>query len=229
MRLDKMVADAAAVTRSQARKKIKGGAVEVNGAVVRDISAQVSEKDALTVSGENLQYKKYIYLMLNKPQGVVSATEDKRQKTVMELIPGEYKRYSLFPVGRLDIDTTGFLLLTNDGETAHKILSPNKKVGKTYVVTAKLPVTEDMLCALREGVDIGGVITKKADARLLSPDTVRLTIYEGKFHQIKRMFYVVGNEVISLKRIAYGNVFLDAALKEGMYRPLTDEELKKLV
>ena len=229
MRLDKMVADAAAVTRSQARKKIKGGAVEVNGAVVRDISAQVSEKDALTVSGENLQYKKYIYLMLNKPQGVVSATEDKRQKTVMELIPGEYKRYSLFPVGRLDIDTTGFLLLTNDGETAHKILSPNKKVGKTYVVTAKLPVTEDMLCALREAVDIGGVITKKADARLLSPDTVRLTIYEGKFHQIKRMFYAVGNEVISLKRIAYGNVFLDAALKEGMYRPLTDEELKKLV
>lgn len=229
MRLDKMVADAAAVTRSQARKKIKGGAVEVNGAVVRDISAQVSEKDALTVSGENLQYKKYIYLMLNKPQGVVSATEDKRQKTVMELIPGEYKRYSLFPVGRLDIDTTGFLLLTNDGETAHKILSPNKKVGKTYVVTAKLPVTEDMLCALREGVDIGGVITKKADARLLSPDTVRLTIYEGKFHQIKRMFYAVGNEVILLKRTAYGNVFLDAALKEGMYRPLTDEELKKLV
>ena len=132
-------------------------------------------------------------------------------------------------MGRLDIDTTGFLLLTNDGETAHKILSPNKKVGKTYVVTAKLPVTEDMLCALREGVDIGGVITKKADARLLSPDTVRLTIYEGKFHQIKRMFYAVGNEVILLKRIAYGNVFLDAALKEGMYRPLTDEELKKLV
>lgn len=229
MRLDKMVADSAAVTRSRARKKIKSGAVEVNGAVVRDISAQVSEKDALTVSGENLQYKKYIYLMLNKPQGVLSATEDKRQKTVMELIPGEYKRYSLFPVGRLDIDTTGFLLLTNDGETAHKILSPNKKVGKTYIVTAKLPVTENMLCALREGVDIGGVITKKADARLLSPDTVRLTIYEGKFHQIKRMFHAVGNEVIALKRIAYGNVFLDAALKEGKYRPLTDEELEKLV
>lgn len=229
MRLDKMVADSAAVTRSQARKKIKSGAVEVNGAVVRDISAQVSEKDSLTVSGENLQYKRYIYLMLNKPQGVLSATEDKRQKTVMELIPGEYKRYSLFPVGRLDIDTTGFLLLTNDGETAHKILSPNKKVGKTYIVTAKLPVTEDMLFTLREGVDIGGVITKKADACLLSPDTVRLTIYEGKFHQIKRMFHAVGNEVSALKRIAYGNVFLDAALKEGKYRPLTDEELEKLV
>lgn len=228
MRLDKMVADCAAVTRSEARKFIKNGQVCLNGAPKTDIAVHVSENDALTINGATYAYKKFIYLMLNKPQGCISATSDGKQKTVMDLIEPSYRRYKLFPAGRLDIDTTGFLLITNDGELAHRLLSPNKKTGKTYVVTSRLPVTEKMLALLERGVDIGECVTSPARAERMSACETRLTIYEGKFHQIKRMFAAVGNEVTALRRIAYGDLYIDESLKEGQYRSLTDEEISLL-
>ncbi len=228
MRLDKMVADCAAVTRSEARKLIKSGEVCVNGIPKTDIAVHVSEDDALTVNGTAYTYKKYIYLMLNKPQGYISATTDKSLKTVMDLIDPSYRRCKLFPAGRLDIDTTGFLLITNDGELAHRLLAPNKKTGKTYIVTSRLPVTEKMLALFESGVDIGECVTSPARVERISPCETRLTIYEGKFHQIKRMFAVVGNEVTALRRIAYGSLYIDDKLKEGEYRALREDEIMLL-
>lgn len=228
MRLDKYVADAAALTRSEARKLIKNGAVKIDGNVVRDIALQVAENVSATLNDKELTYKKYIYIMLNKPRGYVSATEDRRQQTVLDLLEPSYSRYRLFPAGRLDIDTEGFLLLTNDGELAHNILAPNKNVGKTYFVLLEKNITEKELQALRDGVDIGECITKGAKVKRISDNEIELTITEGKFHQIKRMANAVDNCVVYLKRLAYGNLYLDESLKTGEYRHLTEEEIKNI-
>ena len=166
--------------------------------------------------------------MLNKPQGYVSATEDKKQKTVLDLLDPSYSRYQLFPVGRLDIDTEGFLLLTNDGDLAHNMLSPNKNVGKTYFLRLKNPITDEEIEHLESGVDIGECVTKPAEAKKISENEITLTITEGKFHQIKRMAHGVGNEVTYLKRLAYGNFYLDETLETGDYRALTEKEAEDL-
>ena len=228
MRLDKFVADAAAFTRSEARKAIKSGAVRYEDKIIKDISYQVDEDAHIFVNGEEVTYKKYIYIMMNKPQGVVSATEDKKQKTVLSLLPEAFSRYDLFPAGRLDIDTVGFLLLTNDGALAHNLLSPNKNTGKTYFVRLEKSISDDEIASLEKGVDIGECITKEAKVKRVSENEINLTITEGKFHQIKRMAKAVGNNVIYLKRLSYGTLFLDESLKEGEYRFLTDEEVKLL-
>lgn len=224
MRLDKYISDAAALTRSEARKVIKGGSVKVGEDIVKDISRQVMENDCVKLNDKEVIYKKYVYIMLNKPSGYVSATEDKKQQTVMELIDPSYKRYQLFPVGRLDIDTEGFLLLTNDGELAHNLLSPNKKVGKTYFVRLNEKINDKEISMLECGVDIGECITKPSVVERISENEINLTITEGKFHQIKRMAKAVSNEVVYLRRLSYGELYIDETLDKGEYRCLTDEE-----
>jgi len=225
MRLDKLVADSAAVTRSEARSLIKKGLVLINGEAIKDISAQIDENSALSVNGKNVSYSKYIYIMLNKPSGYVSATEDKKQKTVMELLDPSFKRYSLFPAGRLDIDTEGFLLITNDGDFAHNLLSPSKKVGKTYFVRYDKAVSDYSLERFEKGVDIGECITKPAKTQRISENEIYLTITEGKFHQIKRMAFSEGLCVSYLKRMAYGGLWLDESLKNGEYKVINQEDL----
>lgn len=228
MRLDKYISDAAAMTRSQSRKAIKSGRVSRAGQVLKDISLFVSEDEILFLDGEEMAYKKYVYIMLHKPAGVISATEDKRQKTVLDLLPSSYSRYDLFPVGRLDIDTEGFLLLTNDGDLAHNMLSPNKDVGKTYFVRFEKDITDEEITLLENGVDIGVCITKPAKAERINKNEINLTITEGKFHQIKKMANAVGNSVAYLKRLAYGHFYLDEALPKGAYRELLTEEVENL-
>ena len=228
MRLDKLVSDAGALTRSEARKEIKKGNVTVDGIILTDISAQVDENSSLFINDKEFAYKKYVYLMLNKPAGYVSATEDKSKKTVLDLIGDSYFRYNLFPVGRLDIDTVGFLLLTNDGDLCHKLCAPSKDFGKTYFVRLEKSISDEDISRLEEGVFIGDIKTKPAKVERISENEIHLTITEGKFHQIKRMAKAVGNEVIYLKRLSYGNVFLDETLKEGEFRHLTSKELESL-
>ena len=228
MRLDKFISDGAAMTRSQSRKAIKSGRVTRSGEVLKDIALSVSEDEIILLDGLEITYKKYVYIMLHKPAGVISATEDKRQKTVLDLLDPSYSRYDLFPVGRLDIDTEGFLLLTNDGDLAHNMLSPNKDVGKTYFVRLEKDITDKEIALLENGVDIGVCMTKPSKAQRISENEINLTITEGKFHQIKKMANAVGNNVAYLKRLAYGDFYLDESLPKGNYRELSAQEVEKL-
>ena len=235
MRLDKYLADMGEGTRQEVKKQIRRGAVTVNGETVRSPERKVSEGDQVCLDGIEVTYAKMEYYMLNKPGGVVSATEDKRDRTVLDLIQDK-KRKDLFPVGRLDRDTEGLLLITNDGELSHRLLSPRRHVDKTYYAEVDGRTTEQTKKAFREGVDIGTreepLVTMPADLEILEAgrdlSRVRLTIREGKFHQVKRMFHAQGMEVVYLKRESMGPLRLDESLKPGEYRPLTEEEIKRL-
>ena len=229
IRLDKFLCNMEAGTRSQVKDMIKKGQVTVNGMVCKTSDCKVQEDvDKVCLLGKELSYQTFYYYMLNKPQGVVSATIDNLDKTVLDLLkdaPGK----DLFPVGRLDKDTEGLLLITNDGALSHRLLSPKKHVPKTYYVETKSPFTESMKTALEEGVDIGEEkLTLPAKVNVLDECHIELTITEGKFHQVKRMLKAVHNEVIYLKRLSMGTLMLDEHLKLGEYRPLTKEELQKL-
>ncbi len=225
MRLDKLISDALGVTRKESKNLIKKALVEIGGEIVKDPSANVNEKDELVIEGKRVYYQKFIYLMMNKPQGYISATDDKRQKTVLDLLPENFARFNLFPAGRLDIDTEGFLLLTNDGQTAHNLLSPAKKVGKEYFVRLEKPLSDNDILTIEAGVDIGGYITKPAKIVRESENECVITIVEGKFHQVKKMFETVANKVIYLKRISFASLPLDSSLPLGGYRPLTEKEV----
>lgn len=225
MRLDKLVADSVGITRKDSKNLIKKGLVSVNGAVIKDAAFSASETDRLTVNGSEAVYKKFIYIMLNKPQGFLSATDDTRQKTVLDLLPPNFSRFNLFPAGRLDKDTEGFLLLTNDGQTAHNLLSPSKKVAKEYFARLLSPLSPDDVRLLESGVDIGGYITKPAKVKITGNCECVITIVEGKFHQVKKMFEAVGNKVTYLKRISFASLPLDPSLAVGEYRFLTDSEV----
>ncbi len=225
MRLDKFVSDAIGVTRKDSKNLIKKGLVSVNGVILKDAGASVSENDTLVIDGKQAEYKKFIYLMMNKPQGYISATDDRRQKTVLDLLDESFSRYDLFPAGRLDIDTEGFLLLTNDGQTAHNLLSPAKKVGKEYFARLEKPLSDEDIVAIEQGVDIGNYVTKPSKIVRQSENECVITIVEGKFHQVKKMFECVGNKVVYLKRISFASLPLDPALALGEYRFLTKEEV----
>lgn len=230
MRLDKFLSNSGVGSRSQVKVLIKKGQVLVNGCKARSGDDVIDEtSDIVICQGKQISLQKYRYYMLNKPPGVVSATEDKTDKTVLECLPVELRK-DLFPVGRLDKDTTGLLLLTNDGELSHNLLSPRKHVDKTYYVTCEKSVTEEQMEALRVGVDIGDdKITLPALARAgACANELYLTIREGRFHQVKRMLQAVDNQVIGLKRIGMGSLMLDKTLKPGEYRELTSEELRDL-
>lgn len=231
IRLDKYLADMGLGTRTEVKKDIKKGRISVNGEIIKSPEYKIdTQTDAVLADGKEIAYEELIYYMLNKPQGVVSATEDRRDKTVLDLI-SEKKRKDLFPVGRLDKDTEGLLLITNDGELAHNLLAPKKHVDKKYFVRLKVPLSEENRKRLEEGVDIGeDKLTLPAQVFVLNEerDEAEIIIREGKFHQIKRMFHAVGNEVVFLKRLSMGSLVLDEALLPGEYRLLTPQEIERL-
>ncbi|KRN34210.1 pseudouridine synthase [Liquorilactobacillus mali] len=236
MRLDKFIADAKGLTRSQAKKLIKDGSVSVNQKKIKQTKYQIDAKlDVVQLEGTTVIYQKYSYYMMNKPKNVVSATSDESEKTVVDLI-AETKRKGLFPVGRLDKDTTGLLLLTNDGELAHKLLSPKKHVTKIYRALIAGEVTEETIQIFAKGITLrDDETTKPAILRVLATDSkekeskVEISITEGKYHQIKRMFGAVSMKVQELKRVQMGNLKLDEKVNLGEYRELTSEELSNLV
>lgn len=244
VRLDKFLADAGAGTRSEVKKFIQKGQVQVNGVPIKKPEQKVdAEADKVTLNGQSFgAAPEFVYYLLHKPAGYVSATEDRRDKTVLELVPGESRR-NLFPVGRLDKDTEGLLLITDDGALAHELLSPKKHVDKTYYACVDGRVTEEDVKRIAEGVDIGEEkITLPAQLEILSvretgasteeksqwESEIRLTIHEGRFHQVKRMMEAVGKKVIYLKRLSMGTLVLPPELNKGECRPLTSEELESL-
>lgn len=230
MRLDKFLSETTTESRSQVKKEIRQGMVTVNGIVEKLPEKQIDEKtDCVCLKGKELHYQLFVYFMLNKPAGVVSATEDNLSKTVVELLSREDYRKDIFPAGRLDKDTEGFLLLTNDGELAHRLLSPKKHVDKTYFVRLRDALSEEAAAKLETGVSIGEKKdTRPAKVERVDTDTILLTIQEGKFHQVKRMLQAVDNQVLYLKRITFGGLSLDEGLAPGEYRALSDEEVKLL-
>lgn len=228
IRLDKYICKAAGLTRSDARKQIKAGRVTVDGCPEKKPDRKVSPHDRVSLDGETLGYQEYVYLMLHKPRGVVSATEDDRDRTVLDLI--DRPAPDLFPVGRLDKDTEGLLLITNDGALAHRLLSPRRHVDKTYFARLDGPVGDKEIQAFRQGLDIGEKNrTMPAKLEPLQENDVRITIREGKFHQVKRMAHKVGRQVLYLKRLSMGPLVLDETLKPGEYRELTGEEIANLL
>ena len=229
IRLDKLLADSGLGTRSSVRDLIKSGKVRVNEVPAKDPGQKVDpDNDLIAVNGKNISYEEYEYFMLNKPAGVVTATEDKKQTTVLDLIKDKKSR-KLFPVGRLDKDTVGLLLITNDGELSHKLLAPGHHVDKTYLVRTDKPIDEELVERFKEGVDIGDEkLTLPAKLRLTDQSEAEITIVEGRYHQIKRMFEAFGLEVVYLKRLSMGELRLDETLEEGSYRRLTDDEIKCL-
>ena len=235
IRLDKYLADMGCGTRQEVKKFIRSGQVSVDEIVVKKPETKVEQTvQEVFLNGEKVGYESFEYYMLNKPAGVISATEDQSCQTVVDLIKDK-KRKDLFPVGRLDKDTEGLLLITNDGALAHRLVSPKKHVDKCYFARICGKVTEEDVRSFEKGVNIGSQeqpeITMPGKLEIITSDDIskiRLTIQEGKFHQVKRMFQAVGKEVIYLKRLRMGTLILDENLGIGEYRPLTKEELEKL-
>ncbi len=227
IRLDKYLADMGVGTRTEVKNIVKKGKVIINGQVIKDPAYKVSDKDKVECEGINIIYESFEYYMLNKPAGVVTATEDKRDRTVIDCIIS--KRHDLFPVGRLDKDTEGLLLITNDGEMAHKLLTPKKHVAKTYYVELENDLSTDYIEKFDEGIILkDGTKTRPGILEIINNKKGYLTIYEGKFHQVKRMFEALDNKVIYLKRISMGSLRLDKELKTGEFRALTEEEIENL-
>ncbi len=230
-RLDKIVSKAGAVSRSDARGLILRGLVTVDGAVIRDIGFKVDEKDCkITLDGKPLNFKEYIYIIMNKPKGVLSASEDKKAETVIDLLPDEFKRRNLFPVGRLDKNTTGLLLITDDGDFAHKLLSPSKKVPKEYIATLDGEINGEVVDGFLRGVTLkdGTKLSSAKVEKLSNPFEAKVTITEGKYHQIKRMFGLYDLGVNELKRISFAGLFLPKDLREGEFRELSNQEMQTI-
>ena len=233
-RLDKVLSNLGYGSRKEIKQAIRKGLIEVNGELVKDNGMQVDpEADKIVVNGEEIFYRKYIYLMMNKPDGVVSATVDNRDETVIDLLEVEHQVFNPFPVGRLDKDTVGLLLLTNDGELNHRLISPKWKVDKIYYAKIDKKVTEEDIKKFKNGITLDdGYVCKEAKLEILEAtedgSEVMITIQEGKYHQVKRMFEAVGKTVVYLKRVEFGTLKLDEDLDEGEYRELTEEELNIL-
>ena len=229
MRLDKFLCDTVNLSRKESRDFVKKGLVTVNGLKITDFGYQINESsDKVTFKDSLITYEKYVYFMLNKPAGYISATQDPSDKTVMDLFKEEGRK-DLFPVGRLDKDTLGLLIITNDGDLSHHLTSPRHHVKKTYLTGIDHPLTDDDIKTLCGGIELkGDGITGPAEVKVIEPDLIELTIGEGMYHQVKRMLKAVGNEVVSLKRISIGGLKLDESLNEGTYRRLTEEEIKLL-
>lgn len=225
IRIDKYLCDMLIGSRSEIKEYIRKKLITVDGVVVTDPGMKISEDSAVTFKGEPLQYKQFMYYMLNKPQGVVSATKDNIDTTVMDLLKGVNTR-DMFPVGRLDKDTEGLLIITNDGELSHRLLSPRSHVDKCYLVQLMHSITADDIKSLSKGVDIGDdTLTLPAKVEAIAADRIYLTITEGRYHQVKRMLEAVGNKVVFLKRVSFGPLELDSDLAPGQYRELDDSEI----
>lgn len=235
MRLDKCLADCGLGTRSEVKSLLKAKRITVNGKVVNNGKVQVNpETDEILFDGEKIQYEEFVYIMMNKPKGVVSATEDNLHKTVLDLIDPIYFKKGVFPVGRLDIDTHGLLLLTNDGELAHRLLSPKKHVTKIYQARVEGVMTAEDAAAFEKGIVLSdGTECMPARLDILSTaqdeSIVQIHLKEGKFHQVKRMVKAFGKTVVDLQRLTMGPLKLDESLALGESRPLTEEELESLM
>lgn len=229
-RLDKLLANTGKWSRKEARLMIQSGRVQVEGQFVRDIGSKFLENAVILVGGEAISGGKYRYIMLHKPQGVVSATEDRVEKTVLDLLPAELQNIGLFPVGRLDKDTVGLLILTNDGALSHRLLSPKHHVEKSYYGELARPISEETIPAFQEGLVLGdGTKCLPAKLRILQDGMAfHVTIAQGIYHQVRRMMAASGSHVTYLKRLSMGELFLDDALSEGKWRFLTENEVKIL-
>ena len=229
MRLDKFIVEAGLATRTEVSKLCKAGAVCVNGVVVRRASGHIEPvTDKVTLHGKEVIWREFTYVMLNKPDGYVSATDDGRFPTVIELLPDELRRIGLFPCGRLDKNTLGLMLLTNNGPLAHKLLAPKNHVDKKYRFTVKFPISESDVAELESGVDIGGYITAPCKVEMIDEKNGYITLTEGKYHQIKLMAEAVHNQITYLERVTFGPISLDTTLERGEWRMLTPEEEKAL-
>ena len=232
MRLDKFLVELGVGSRKEVKELVKKGSVKINNQPIKNSEYKIDEENDKVYLNDNLLvYEKFVYLMLNKPAGVVSATFDKKDKTVLDLI-NEYKHLNLFPFGRLDKDSEGLLIISNDGKLAHELLSPKKHVDKKYYVDVQGLVTEEDIKKFKEGIILDdGYLCKSSALEIIeSGETSKcyVTISEGKFHQVKRMFESVNKKVIYLKRITFGNITLDVNLKLGQYRKLNIEEIERL-
>ena len=229
MRLDKYFSTIGRLSRKECLVEAKKGRICVNGEVVKNPSVHVDpERDEITLSGERVSFRKYFYLMLNKPEGTISSTENS-ERTVMKLLSPEYERAGGFPCGRLDVDTVGLLLITNDGDTAHMLLSPKRHVVKTYRFCCSEPLDSEMIASLEGGVDLGDFVTAPAKVNMTDATSGEISISEGKFHQIKRMLASVGSGITYLERVRFGPLELDASLERGEWRELTKAETDSLL
>ena len=236
MRLDKFLVACAVGSRTEVKNFLKAGRVTVNGKKEKSAKLQINEEsDEICFDGQKLEYEEFVYYMMNKPQGVISATEDPKHKTVLDLLDDLARSKEVFPVGRLDIDTHGLLLLTNDGKLAHALLSPKRHVDKTYLARINGVMTDADVETFAQGVPLKDFTCQPAKLELVSMDAeknqslVRVTIAEGKFHQVKRMVAYCGKEVVDLQRLTMGTLTLDEDLKRGEWRRLTKEELEGLL
>ncbi len=227
-RLDKILANSGFGTRKEVKKLVRWGIVKIDGEVVKSADIKIdTEKSKITVNDEPVVYKEFVYLMLNKPDGYVSATEDNVYPTVTELVPEEFMHYDLFPVGRLDVDTEGLIILTNNGKFAHNITSPKKHIAKKYFVIPEKPITDDDKKVFASGMNLGDFTAMPATLEECK-DGCYVTIFEGKFHQVKRMFEKINNNVTYLKRVQIGKLELDENLKIGEIKELSEGDLELL-
>ena len=231
IRLDKYISDAIPCTRKEATAYIKSRRVTVDGKIINAADTKIDEKSAVVAfDGKPFSYSKFIYIMLNKPEGLISATEDERDKTVMSLLPESYMTKGLFPAGRLDRDTTGLLILTNDGETAHRLLSPKYNKKKIYRVTAEKPFKEADIEALKKGVMLDDGKTKPSVLEITEdPHVAYMTLTEGRFHEVKRICLALDNLCVALERVRFAELDLDKNLERGEWRILTEDEIKLLL
>lgn len=236
MRLDKYLVACAVGSRTEVKDFLKSGRVMVNSKKEKSAKLQINEEtDEICFDGQKLDYEEFVYYMMNKPQGVISATEDPKHKTVLDLLDDLARSKEVFPVGRLDIDTHGLLLLTNDGQLAHALLSPKRHVDKTYLAQVDGIMTQEDVEIFAQGIPLKDFICQPAKLELVSVDSeknqsqIRVTIAEGKFHQVKRMVAYCGKEVVDLQRLTMGTLTLDENLKRGEWRRLTTEELENLL
>ena len=233
-RLDKVISNLGFGSRKEIKVIARKGLIEVDGVIVKDSGTLIDpEKSIIKVNGEEIYYRKYIYLMMNKPDDVISATYDSRDQTVIDLLEVEHQVFEPFPIGRLDKDTVGLLLLTNDGELNHRLISPKYHVDKVYYAKIDKKVTEEDIVKFKKGITLDdGYVCKEAKLEILEVSDkgseIKLTIQEGKFHQVKRMFEAVDKKVTYLKRIEFGGLLLDSDLEEGEYRELSEEEINLL-
>ena len=236
MRLDKFLVACAVGSRTEVKNLLKAGRVMVNGKKEKSAKLQIDEgRDEICFDGQVLEYEEFVYYMMNKPQGVISATEDPKHRTVLDLLDDIARSKEVFPVGRLDIDTHGLLLLTNDGKLAHALLSPKRHVDKTYLAQVKGIMTQEDVETFVKGIPLKDFTCQPAKLEIVSVDSVknqslvRVTIAEGKFHQVKRMVAYCGKEVVDLQRLTMGTLVLDENLQRGEWRRLTKEELEALL
>ena len=231
MRIDKFLSNMGVASRTESSKVARQGGILVNGAAVKKADVHIDpEKDVVTYLGRKIEYRKYTYILMNKPDGVVSATEDGRDKTVIDLLPEELRKLNLFPCGRLDKHTLGLVMLTDDGDLAHRLLSPKHHVKKKYYFESKFPLNEDEISYLEKGATLeDGYITKPSEIELFeNKKSGHITLVEGKYHQIKRMLESVNNKITYLERITFGPLVLDENLERGEWRFLTENEIKGL-